>query len=224
MEKQQLSGGKRASAILLAFLIPGGGHMLLGRVAKGLNLLIISVLAVMAMIYYANTAGDQHLMLLVFLGLLIPSVYFYSVYDALQQLVKAVDEGQDNGFTPLQGLGLALAGIMLLALLHTPPFLARSLELAGAYAPGTALMLLGLWLCWRMAREDTAGKDHRGADIYFDRRPAMDWNMDGDTSWSCNCPVVACCSCASWPGNRTAEHVAQTGKKNGCPRTGSDCL
>ncbi|MBJ6361540.1 DUF4097 family beta strand repeat-containing protein [Paenibacillus sp. GCM10012307] len=159
MEKHHpLSLGRRASSILLAFLIPGGGHMLLGRVAKGLNLLILSVLAVMLMIYYANTAGDSHLLLLVFLGLLIPSVYFYSVYDALQLLVKSIEEGPDSLFTPLQGFVLALAGVVLLVLLHTPPFVERSLALAGAYAPGTALMALGFWLIWRL----TAGRIRLG--------------------------------------------------------------
>lgn len=151
MSEQVLSRRRRTFAVLLAFLIPGGGHLLLGRAAKGLNLLMVSMVAVAAMVYYANTAGGAHLLLLALLGLTVPAVYFYSVYDALQQLARTAEGKPVGTVTLLQGMAMSLCGAALLVLLHPPAMLAPWLEIAGVYAPGAALMLLGGWLAWRMA-------------------------------------------------------------------------
>lgn len=151
MSEQSLSRRRRVLAILLALLIPGGGHMLLGRAARGLNLLLVSVVAVAAMIYYANEAGGRHLLMLVLLGLTVPVVYFYSVYDALQQLAKCTEEKSAGAVTLLQGMALSLGGVALLILMNPPAMLTGWLEAAGIYAPGVTFILLGIWLAWRMA-------------------------------------------------------------------------
>lgn len=67
---------------LLAFFIPGTGHFYLGQMVKG----VIIMLLIAADICAITFAGIQmdNVLLIVLLSLLLPIIYFYSLFDAIQ--------------------------------------------------------------------------------------------------------------------------------------------
>ncbi|WP_127533891.1 DUF4097 family beta strand repeat-containing protein [Paenibacillus kobensis] len=75
---------RRWAAVFASCLVPGAGHWILGRHAKGLLLMSAAALDVAAIIKLADTAGGRHLLLIVYLGMALPALYFYGVFDTLQ--------------------------------------------------------------------------------------------------------------------------------------------
>ncbi|MDB4867243.1 MAG: hypothetical protein JWR03_1576 [Cohnella sp.] len=67
---------------LLAFLIPGTGHLYLGLMAKGIGIMLLVALDICAIVF----AATQHFgpLVIVLLSLLMPIIYFYNLFDALQ--------------------------------------------------------------------------------------------------------------------------------------------
>lgn len=73
---------KKWIAGLLAFLIPGTGHFYLGQMAKGIAVMLLMVFDICAIVVAATRLND--VMLIVLLSLLLPIIYFYSLFDAIQ--------------------------------------------------------------------------------------------------------------------------------------------
>ncbi|XEC94125.1 DUF6677 family protein [Paenibacillus tarimensis] len=148
--------GRRFIAGLFAFLVPGAGHIVLGRWDKGVLLFCLSVLDLLAIVYYANSAEVRHIMMIVYLGLALPSIYFYSVYDALQILTASAAskrrESSGRAVPVLKGISLASVGLFMLLFVHPPAMLRPWLELAGDYSPPFGLFFIGIWLLWRLAK------------------------------------------------------------------------
>ena len=71
---------KTTLAPLLAFLVPGSGHMLLGKPAAGLLLLLGTLTDIAAMIRLADEGGGRFALFIIFLGLGVPCFWFYSVF------------------------------------------------------------------------------------------------------------------------------------------------
>lgn len=69
---------------LLAAVIPGSGHLYFGLLRKGISFLFIILLDIAAMLYFSSIGMQINVPLLILLGLLIPVVYFYNVFDVLQ--------------------------------------------------------------------------------------------------------------------------------------------
>ncbi len=84
-------GGKRSKWIagILAFLIPGIGHMYLGLMVKGIVLMLLVALDITAIVYVS--VEGSNVLSVVLLSLLLPIIYFYNLFDAIQS-TDAVNE------------------------------------------------------------------------------------------------------------------------------------
>jgi TM2 domain-containing membrane protein YozV len=80
--QQQARKRSKWLAGILAFLIPGIGHMYLGLMVKGIVLMLLVALDITAIVFVA-TEGNNVLSI-VMLSLLLPIIYFYNLFDALQ--------------------------------------------------------------------------------------------------------------------------------------------
>lgn len=67
---------------LLAFFIPGTGHLYLGQMAKGISIMFLTSLNISAIVF-AGMSFDEPL-IIVLLALLLPIIYFYNLFDAIQ--------------------------------------------------------------------------------------------------------------------------------------------
>lgn len=67
---------------LLAFLIPGIGHFYLGLMIKGLVFMLLIALDITAIVYVS--IEGENVLSIVLLSLLLPIIYFYNLFDALQ--------------------------------------------------------------------------------------------------------------------------------------------
>ncbi|WP_223879894.1 DUF4097 family beta strand repeat-containing protein [Paenibacillus spiritus] len=75
---------RKFTAGLLAALIPGTGHLYFGLIRKGISIVFLIILDIAALLYFSSIGIQINVPLLILLGLLIPVIYFYNVYDALQ--------------------------------------------------------------------------------------------------------------------------------------------
>jgi len=73
---------KKWIAGLLAFLIPGIGHMYLGLMVKGIVLMLLIAVDITAIVYVSIEANN--VLSIVLLSLLLPIIYFYNLFDAIQ--------------------------------------------------------------------------------------------------------------------------------------------
>ncbi|TFE25749.1 hypothetical protein [Cohnella luojiensis] len=78
------SNGRKRKWIagLLAFLIPGIGHMYLGLMVKGIVLMMLVALDITAIVYVSIEV--ENVLSIVLLSLLLPIIYFYNLFDAIQ--------------------------------------------------------------------------------------------------------------------------------------------
>ncbi|WP_164545764.1 DUF4097 family beta strand repeat-containing protein [Paenibacillus albus] len=143
-------------APLIAFIVPGGGHLALGKHLTGLLLLLGTLTDIAAMIRFADEGGGKYALLIIFLGLALPFFWFYSVFDTLQLKAKlrAVDSStsevaaeplRTSGFiAALQGIGVIGLALILLWLVQAPDALLEALDDIGSYAPGAGLIMIAL--------------------------------------------------------------------------------
>jgi hypothetical protein len=67
---------------LLSFLIPGTGYLYLGLMAKGIAIMLLLALDIAAIAFAAIELN--HPLLIILLSLLLPIIYFYNLFDAIQ--------------------------------------------------------------------------------------------------------------------------------------------
>lgn len=146
-------------ASLLAFLIPGTGHLVLGFHLKGLVLLTGAITAIVAIFRFADEGGGRFALLLVYLGLALPLFWFYSVFDTLQQLSKLREDGKPqepsgSGLigSALLGVAVIAIGLLLLGLVRSPNVLSPWLDAVGVYGPGVGLVIIALAIVARRGR------------------------------------------------------------------------
>ncbi|WP_052703136.1 hypothetical protein [Paenibacillus beijingensis] len=76
----------KALTVLFSMMFPGGGHLYLGQMARGLSFMILFVFNI-ALIVFADGAsfkiGDA---LVVFFGLMLPVTYLLNIFDGLQKV------------------------------------------------------------------------------------------------------------------------------------------
>ncbi len=65
----------------LSFMIPGTGHMYLGLMGKGIVLMLMIALDIVAITQVSNNSSALPVL---FFSLLIPIIYFYTLFDAIQ--------------------------------------------------------------------------------------------------------------------------------------------
>jgi len=104
----------RLLAVLFAFIMPGTGHIYTEQYPKGLLLMAAYLLDITAMVRLADSDGGRHLLLIVYLGILLPVFYFISVFDSLQGMEQ--DGAKPSFLGVVHGIILLLAGIIMLVL------------------------------------------------------------------------------------------------------------
>jgi len=150
---------KKFVAGLLAFMIPGLGHMYLGLMTKGIVMMLLISLDITAIVH---ASSGTNILSVVLLSLLLPIIYFYNLFDAIQSTDIVNDRNEAfaaAGYRPYPGweadprapgMPPASAGEERAAR-SVPPV--GILLLAGA---GIAIMLLS-GMPWRNWIFDSAG-------------------------------------------------------------------
>lgn len=122
MGKLRIGERKRAwLTAVLAFLVPGMGHVYNGQYSRGLLLLSALLLDLTAIFRLADSDGGRHLLLIVYLGMLLPIYYFVSVFEALQ--LKDIPSEKKESVRLVHGILLAASGIVMMILIKPPDML-----------------------------------------------------------------------------------------------------
>lgn len=157
---------RKLIAGLLSALFPGMGHLYLRSYLRGLCFMYFVLIDASALIYFSSVRMAINVPLLLWLGLLIPAAYFFSIYDVLQstdahnaRLKKELEASQTpstdtpSGRSFKQGLGagalLIGGGAILIVLQMKPYWLQLLVQYAGAYLVSAALALTALLLILR---------------------------------------------------------------------------
>lgn len=155
---------KLTLAPLLAFFVPGSGHMMLGRPAPGLLLLLGALTDIAAIIRFGDQSGGTFVLIIVLLGLALPVFWFYSVFGTLQLASKLRREAESadgeqartgtgtGGAAIAQGIAAIVLGCVLWVLVQTSMDFSAVIAAAGTYAPGSLLLLLALVWSLRSVR------------------------------------------------------------------------
>ncbi|WP_051318523.1 hypothetical protein [Cohnella thermotolerans] len=95
---------KKWLAGLFSFMVPGTGHMYLGLMTKGITIMLLLVLNICGIVFFGveSGTGGSSVLIIVLLSLLIPILYFYTLFDALQQ-ADAINERYAAGWPPAMG-------------------------------------------------------------------------------------------------------------------------
>ncbi|WP_214628351.1 DUF4097 family beta strand repeat-containing protein [Paenibacillus agaridevorans] len=151
MGKLRITQRKRAwLAVLLAFAIPGMGHVYNGQYSRGLLLLAGLLLDVTAIFRLADSDGGRHLLLIVYLGMLLPVFYFVSVYEALQ--LKEIPREERTPVRLAHGILLALSGVVMMIMVKPPDMLLPWMNELAELIVGPLLMTLACVVVWTAAR------------------------------------------------------------------------
>lgn len=108
----------RLLTVLFAFAMPGAGHMYTGQHPKGLLLIAAFWLDLTAIVRLADSDGGRHLLLIVYLGIMLPIFYFISVFDSLQS--ADADNNNPVALNRTHGILLLAAGSIMLILVKPP--------------------------------------------------------------------------------------------------------
>ncbi|RUT28913.1 hypothetical protein EJP77_16020 [Paenibacillus zeisoli] len=140
---------------LLAALFPGLGHLYLRMFRKGILLIYFIVIDVSAILYFSSVRFGVNVPLLILLALLIPVVYFYSVYSVLQNTdalngrsTRKDTAEPKSGIMSHLGFGLLLiaGGLMVFAFHLKPPWLNVFFQYNAGYFTAAVLIVSGLWM------------------------------------------------------------------------------
>lgn len=155
------------AAGILAFFIPGTGHFYLGLMLKGLYIMLAIVLDVAAIAFIFNQyniTSSTKFPLLALLACLIPIIYFYNLFDALQSTdqvnafrrevhlghIPAPPAGSDplgrrvrgSAFSP----ALIAVGFFLFLISPKPTGLQNFIDMLSPYAGAVILIVTGMLL------------------------------------------------------------------------------
>lgn len=84
-------------ATLFSMFIPGTGQMYVGAVVRGMSIMLLLALDIVAIVFFANGPVEFNVLPVTMLSLLIPVLYFYNVFDALHQ-TDAINRAIRHGF------------------------------------------------------------------------------------------------------------------------------
>ncbi|OWA33062.1 hypothetical protein B9G55_23170 [Saccharibacillus sp. O16] len=142
---------RKLIACLLSAVIPGTGHIYLGLIQKGLAFILTIILVIEALLYFSATGIKINVPLLILLGLMVPVIYFYSVYDVLQATDRVnvrrrtrVNELYDWRRSMTFALILLGEGVLLLVLHSRPLWFRQLMESYGREMAAASLVILGL--------------------------------------------------------------------------------
>lgn len=86
---------RKWAAGLLSFLFPGLGHFYAGAMQRGLFFMLLFVGAIVGVVFFAESGIVP---LIVLISIMIPVVFFYSLFDALQTTDRINRYGEDYSF------------------------------------------------------------------------------------------------------------------------------
>ncbi|WP_198402134.1 hypothetical protein [Paenibacillus crassostreae] len=147
------------TAGLLAALMPGLGHIYLSLFRKGISFIFVLILDISALLYFSSVGIHINVPFLILLALIIPIMYFYSLFDALQAadyiIIRSPKGRVEDSTQQIQrhpfagekghsfGIMLVLGGIVLILFHQKPMWLGEFIELYGEIAVALGLVLLG---------------------------------------------------------------------------------
>ncbi|MNJ38682.1 hypothetical protein D3C77_335340 [compost metagenome] len=150
---------RKFMACMLSALFPGLGHLYLRMFWRGIAIIYFLILDASALIYFSSIRMTINIPFLFLLGILIPAMYFYSIYDVLQSTdvvnarVKSEKNDPRKGVTRsaehvwrgiLSGLGLMAGGGVIFLLIQKPSWLAPIIQASAGYVVSVLLILGGL--------------------------------------------------------------------------------
>lgn len=169
---------------ILAFLVPGTGHMYLGLMVKGLVVMMLLAIDIVAIVYTANEGTN--VLSTVLLSLFIPIIYFYNLFDALQSAdyvnerlnagtgfpspegwngvePPAQQSSQQPGYQghrtlPPAGVVLVVAVLLAVIVATNLNWTQRIFEVTGSLIGAVALLGVGL-LLWLWDRRGSNGRN-----------------------------------------------------------------
>ncbi|MCZ8517784.1 hypothetical protein O9H85_36955 [Paenibacillus filicis] len=157
---------------LLSFLIPGTGQLYLGLMQRGLSMMLLMMLDIVAIVFFA-VKGVSNIPLIVLFSLFVPVIYFYNIFDALQQTDRVNGDADDFGYRsafdpggqdfprspgpsdrPIGrlskggGFGYLLigAGVLLFFIHGKPAWMDRVLEVLGSSVGAVVLIVIGVYM------------------------------------------------------------------------------
>ncbi|WP_284644280.1 hypothetical protein [Paenibacillus silviterrae] len=154
---------------LLSFLVPGTGQLYLGLMHRGMTIMVLLILNIFAIVAFA-TNGATNIPLIVLFSLFIPVIYFFNIFDALQQTDKVNGLGYGTGSTDSLlteddhwshkrhrrihgkasfGYMLILVGIVLFLTSSKPDWMFRIFDLLGSSIGAIVLILIGVYMFFR---------------------------------------------------------------------------
>ncbi|MBU7316421.1 hypothetical protein [Paenibacillus oleatilyticus] len=159
---------------LLSFFIPGTGQLYLGLMQRGLGIMLLFIMNIVAIVYFA-TGGSENIPLIVLFSLLMPVTYFYNIFDALQQTDRVngyghpayFDEPRTEGDLPFTsekptrklrqgnifGYALIAAGALLFLAGGKPQWLERIFDFVGSSFGAVILIAIGVFMFYKESRK-----------------------------------------------------------------------
>jgi TM2 domain-containing membrane protein YozV len=154
-------------ACLLSLLVPGTGQLYLGLMQRGTMIMLLLILNIFAIVFF-STSSSTSIPLIVLFSLFLPVVYFYNIFDALQQTDKV--NGQWNGLyaDPLGEMGeglrqplkklskgsslgylLVIGGFFLFLVSNKPVWLNQIFDMLGSSIGAIVLIVVGVFMFFK---------------------------------------------------------------------------
>ncbi|MBP1157111.1 MULTISPECIES: hypothetical protein [unclassified Paenibacillus] len=154
---------------ILSLVIPGTGQLYLGLMQRGMSIMLLLIVDIFAIVFFA-TNGATSIPLIVLFSLLVPVIYFYNIFDALQQTDKVnysgssyeVDGRAEEWMTfpgeepvkrKLRGNGfgyvLIAAGALLFLVNGKPAWLDRVFDFLGSSIGAVILIAVGVYMFFK---------------------------------------------------------------------------
>ncbi|WP_044878230.1 DUF6677 family protein [Paenibacillus sp. IHBB 10380] len=152
---------KKWLACLLSMFVPGIGHLYLGLMQRGLLIMVLVILDIFAVVSLVGADGGGSIPLITLFSLIIPVIYFYNIFDALQSTNRInvryergeleVGENPGDPLTNLmRGNNLAVilvgAGALFFMVSMKPRWFEGIFEVVGSYVGALVLICAGLVL------------------------------------------------------------------------------
>ncbi|MFC5450039.1 DUF6677 family protein [Paenibacillus aestuarii] len=154
---------------LLALLVPGTGHYYLGFMQRGLFFMMLIILDIFTITTLVTLDQPSKVPMVTLFALLIPVVYFYNIFDALQatdNVNRRLEFGEAAGpmQDPLQqlfrgnnmGILLVIVGVLCFLLSSKPRWFAGIFEMLGSYIGSIVLIVAGFVMFLLESRKNRA--------------------------------------------------------------------
>lgn len=124
--------------------------MYTGQHPKGLLLIAAFWLDLTAIVRLADSDGGRHLLLIVYLGIMLPVFYFISVFDSLQS--AEAEDSSPVALRLMHGILLFAAGAVMLVLVKPPHALLPWMNELAELSVGPIIMIASIMLLLRLRK------------------------------------------------------------------------